>query len=50
MGVCVNKKIVQIFFGLVIDIYDFVLHMVHGKNNEKMKIQVTRCQHFGSSY
>ncbi len=31
MGVCVNKKIVQIFVCLVIDIYDFFLHMAHEK-------------------
>jgi hypothetical protein len=27
-GVCVNKKIVQIFVCLVIDIYDFFLQIV----------------------
>jgi len=32
MGVHVNQKIIQIFFGLVTDIYDFPLHMVHEKN------------------
>jgi hypothetical protein len=31
MGVHVDKKIIQFFFGLVIDIYGFFLHMVHEK-------------------
>jgi len=31
MDVHVDKKIIQIFFCLVIDIYDFVLHMLHEK-------------------
>jgi hypothetical protein len=31
MGVHVDKKSVQIFFCLVIDIYDFFLRMVHEK-------------------
>jgi hypothetical protein len=48
MGVCVDKKIIQILFCFVIDIYDFFLHMVHEKN-EKWKIQATRCQHFVSN-
>jgi hypothetical protein len=48
MGVHVDKKIIQFFFGLVIDIYDLFLHMVHEKN-EKIQIQATRCQHFGSN-
>jgi hypothetical protein len=48
MGVHVDKKIVQIFFCLVIDIYDFFLHMVHEKDL-KMQIQTTRCQHFWSN-
>jgi hypothetical protein len=45
MGVSVNKKIIQFFFCLVIDIYDFFLHMVHEKN-VKIQIQTTRCQYF----
>jgi hypothetical protein len=49
MGVSVHKKIVQFFFCLVIDIYDFFLHMVHEKN-VKIQIQGTRCQHFGNYY
>jgi hypothetical protein len=28
MGVHVDKKIIQFFFCLVIDIYDFFLHMI----------------------
>jgi hypothetical protein len=32
MGVHMNKKIIQIFFRVVIDIYDSFLHMVHEKN------------------
>jgi hypothetical protein len=48
MGVCVDKKIVQIFVCIFIDIYDFFSHMVHEKNI-KIQIQATRCQHFGSN-
>jgi hypothetical protein len=49
MGVCVDKKIDQKKICLVIDIYDFLLHMVHEKN-VKIQIQATRCQHSGSNY
>jgi hypothetical protein len=49
MGVCVDKKIVQIFVCLVIEIYESFLHMIHEKN-VKIQIQVTRCQHFGSNF
>jgi hypothetical protein len=48
MGVCVDKKIVQIFVCLVIDIYDF-FYTWSMKNNIKTQIQATRCQHFGSN-
>ncbi len=48
MGVCVDKKIVQIFGCLVIDIYDF--KKIHGPwKNVKIQIQATSCQHFGSN-
>jgi hypothetical protein len=48
MGVCVKKKKFQVFGCLVIDIYDFFLHMVHEKN-VKIQIQTTNCQHIGSN-
>jgi hypothetical protein len=34
MGVHVDKKIIQFFFGFVIDIYDPFLHVVHEKNEK----------------
>jgi hypothetical protein len=49
VGVHVDKKSVQIFFCLFIDIYEFVLHMVHEKN-VKIQIQTTSCQHFENNY
>jgi len=48
MSVCVDKKIVHIFVCLVIDIYDFFCTW-YMKKNVKIKIQATRCQHFGSN-
>ncbi len=49
MGVCVDKKIVQIFVCFVTDIYDLVFYTWSIKNNVKIKIQVKGCQHFGSN-
>jgi hypothetical protein len=46
--VCVDKKIVQFFVYLVIDIYDF-FYTWSKKNDVKIQIQTTRCQHFGSN-
>jgi hypothetical protein len=40
VGVHVDKKIVQIFVCLIIDIYESFLHMVHEKN-VKIQIQTT---------
>jgi hypothetical protein len=49
MGVCVDKKIVQIFVCLVIDICDFLKNTWSKKNNVKTQIQPTRCHDFGSN-
>jgi hypothetical protein len=48
MGVHVDRTIVQICFGLVIDIYEFFCTWSM-KKNVKMQIQTTRCQHLGSN-
>jgi len=48
MDVCVDKKIIQNFIHLLIDIYDF-FDTWSMKNSVKIQIQATRCQHFGSN-
>jgi hypothetical protein len=47
MGVCVDKKFIQNFIRLLIDIYEF-FGTWSMKNSVKIQIQATRCQHFGS--
>jgi hypothetical protein len=47
MGVRVDKKIIQLFFCLVIDIYD-LFYTWSMKKMKKIQIQAKRCQHFGS--
>jgi hypothetical protein len=43
MGVCVDKKTIQIFVHIFIDIYDFFLHMVHEKKCKKTNLSHIIC-------